>query len=265
MHNKLPPIALLMTAYNRQPMLERTLLSLEEEIPLLDIVLVDDGSHPPVTIERFRHYPITLIRLERNQGAMAASNEGLKHIYSKDYEYIARLDSDDVVINQRFGKQLSFLRDNPDIGVVGSHFYVVNSNGKLLSLEQPPTKDDEIKNKLFMENVMHHPTWMLRTEVAKKVGFYNTSYLAGGDTEFCWRLLQVTKAANIPEPLIKYQVGSKESISRSRRFIQLFNTMKLKIKYFDPKNPYAYMGMVISILDILYVLAFVRKIRKLVS
>jgi glycosyltransferase involved in cell wall biosynthesis len=265
MHSKLPPIALLITTYNRQYMLERALLSLEEEIPLLDIIVADDGSNPPITIERFPHYPITLIRLEHNQGAMAASNEGLKHIYSKDYEYIARLDSDDVVINGRFSKQLSFLKDNPDIGVVGAHFYVVNSSDKILSLEQPPTKDAEIRNKLFMENVMHHPTWMMRTDIAKKVGFYNTNYIAGGDTEFCWRLLQVTKAANIPEPLIKYQVGSKESISRSRRFIQLFNTMKLKIKYFDLKNPYAYMGLVISVLDILYVLAFVRKIRKLLS
>jgi GT2 family glycosyltransferase len=262
MHSDLPPVALLITAFNRQGLLERALVSLEPELSLLDIVLIDDGSNPPINIDRFSHYPITLIRLKKNQGAMAASNEGLKHIYSRGYEYMARLDSDDVAINNRFSKQLSFLKSNPDIGLVASHFYMVDPNGTLISHERPPAEDSKIRSGLFMGNMLHHPTWMMRTDVAKKAGFYSEAYTAGGDTEFCWRIIQITKAANIPEPLIKYEVGSNESISRSKRFIQLFNTMKLKVKYFELRNPYAYYGIVISILDILSILRYLRPIKR---
>jgi glycosyltransferase involved in cell wall biosynthesis len=110
------PIALLITAYNRQSLVERALSSLEPELYLLDIVLVDDGSAPAINIDKFAHYPIHLIRMPKNGGTMRASNAGLEYIYLKHYEFIARLDSDDVVINQRFTKQLAFMRSHPDIG-----------------------------------------------------------------------------------------------------------------------------------------------------
>ena len=126
------PIALLITAYNHQDKLERTLKSLEPELHLLDIILVDDGSAPPIHIDKFLDYPIHLIRLPENCGVMRASNTGLEYIYCKNYEFIGILDHDDVVINQRFTRQLAFLQTHPDIGLVGGQYHAVSSDGNML-------------------------------------------------------------------------------------------------------------------------------------
>jgi len=258
------PIALLITAYNRQEKLERTLASLEPELHLLDIILVDDGSDPPINIDIFSHYPIHLIRLPENRGIVGALNAGLEYIYSTDYEYIARLDSDDVVINQRFTKQLAFLREHRDIGLVGSHFYVVNSNGDILSHSVRPLEDKNIRKAMHLGCVLGHTTLMMRTDIARKNGFYDRSYKVAQDYEYYWRMLAITKVANLPDFLVKYEVGAENSVSVARRRLQAFNALKIKLRHFRFFTLYSYMGLFISLLDMANLLKYTTKVRKVI-
>lgn len=259
----LPPIGVLITAYNRQERLERTLKSLESELPLMHIVLVDDGSNPPISTKSFPTYPIHLIRLPTNRGPMAASNEGLRYIYARGYEFIARLDSDDVAINERFSKQLSFMRQNVDIGLLGSHFIIVSPEGKLLSHSQCPLDDSALRKAMRIGSMIHHPTLMIRTAVAQRAGFYDESFAASGDYDFIWRLMNITHVANHPDALIRYEKGAKDSISVRRRRIQTINALKVMVKHFDPLSAFSYLGLLVYLLSITDTLRYARGLRPL--
>jgi glycosyltransferase involved in cell wall biosynthesis len=263
----LPPIVLLMTAHNRQSSLEQSLASLEPEIHLLDIVLVDDGSGPSIiNIDKFSHYPIHLIRLPENRGAIAASNAGLEYIYTKNYEFIARLDSDDIIINQRFTRQLEFMRLHPEIGIIGSHFHV-NIAGYILRDFYRPIDNKSIKKAMYIGNMLHHSTLIMRTDTARKTGFYDVSFKVAGDYDFCWRMLDITQAANLPDALIEYEYSRSGSLSSSRRHLQIRNGLRIKLRRFNALNVYAYCGILASLMDMAGITnsEYVSKIKKYIA
>ncbi len=242
--------------------MERTLRSLEPELHLLDIVLVDDGSSPPIRLDSFLDYPIHLIRLPHNSGAAAAANAGLKFIYEQDYQYLARIDSDDVAINGRFGKQLNFMTENQDIGVCGAQFRAVNDAGHVVYSSKLFEHNQSIKQILSISLMLHHPTLIIRTDIAKKIGFYDEKLIAAEDYDFCWRLLKLCKAANLPDFLINYETGSTNSLSTGKRKQQAINGLKVKLRYFEICNPCAYIGIIASALDIVGVLKYVASFKK---
>ena len=51
-----------------------------------------------------------------NQGQSKASAEGFKYL---KHEIFARMDSDDICVEDRFERQLEVIQNNPEIGVVG--------------------------------------------------------------------------------------------------------------------------------------------------
>ena len=256
------PIVVLITAFNRQSKLERTLKSLQPELHLLDIVLVDDGSNPPIQLNEFSDYPIYLITLPHNVGAATAANAGLRYIYEKDYEYIARIDSDDVAINGRFTKQINFMREHQDIGVSGSQFHAVNDIGQVVYSSELFESNQSIKQILAISLMLHHPTLIIRTHIAKKTGFYDEKMIAAEDYDFCWRLLKLCKTKNLPEFLINYEIGSIDSLSTGKRKLQAINGLKVKLRYFEKRNPQAYIGIIASVLDIVGVVKYFANFKK---
>lgn len=102
---------------------DRALLSITKNQTIVpdEIVLVVDG---PISddlnnvIEKYAtEYPIfNLIRLEKNMGLGNALRLAVE---SAKYELIARMDSDDVSVPDRFEQQLTYLANNPSVGIVG--------------------------------------------------------------------------------------------------------------------------------------------------
>jgi glycosyltransferase involved in cell wall biosynthesis len=256
------PIALLIPAYNHQDRLAKTLASLEPDLHLLEIILVDDGSTPPISIDKFPHCPIHLIRLPANRGIVGALNAGLEYLYAQHYEFIARLDSDDVVINQRFTKQLAFLRTHPDIGLVGSLFHVVNREGHILSNSVRPLEDANIRKAMHIGCMLGHPTLMMRTDIARTTGFYDKAYPHAEDYEFYWRMLAHTKVANLPDYLVQCAISTAGAISKDNQRRQALSALKIKLHHFRFLSIFAYMGLIISLLDVTDTLKYTIKVRK---
>jgi len=246
------PIALLITVYNNQSGLEKTLLSLIPDSALMDIVIVDDGSALPVDLSKFSELSIHLIRLPNNLGIETAANMGLEYLYGCHYEFLARIDAGDVALNHRFSKQLAFLRENPAIGIVGSRINVVNTHGNLVFSTYHPIKDREIRNAMCFSNILHHPTLMVRTDVMKKIGFYSPRFFATGDYDLCLRILKITKAENMAEHLLNYEWDNQNSISNKTRRLQKMNALKVQLLHFDKYNIYSYMGVLRSFIQIIF-------------
>ena len=75
-----------------------------------DIILVDDFSIPSIhlPIELLQHPRVNLIRHEKQRGASAARNTGIKNCKS---EWIGFLDSDDIFIPNTLGRRLKFVKE----------------------------------------------------------------------------------------------------------------------------------------------------------
>ena len=90
------------------------------------VLVVDDGSTVPVTPASIKsgikiNFPLFVLRNEVNKGITAALNSGLKWIEEKGAaNYIARLDCGDLCAPDRFYKQMDFMQNHPDVGLLGS-------------------------------------------------------------------------------------------------------------------------------------------------
>jgi len=113
------PFTILMSVYNgeKSTNLNDCFKSLESQTRMAEqLVLVEDGplsSELNEVIDRYRKVlKINSIKLPVNIGLAGALNEGLKYCA---YNFVARMDSDDIARPDRFEKQLSFLEVNPHI------------------------------------------------------------------------------------------------------------------------------------------------------
>lgn len=86
-----------------------------------EVVLVEDGPLSPdlsaVIAQYKQQFPQWVsVVLPENKGLGIALNEGLSHC---SYEWVARMDSDDVALPNRFETQWNFILKNPQWDVVG--------------------------------------------------------------------------------------------------------------------------------------------------
>jgi glycosyltransferase involved in cell wall biosynthesis len=238
------PIALLIPVFNRQEKLDRALRSLASEADLLTVVVIDDGSEPPVLIESPSPLDVHLIRIPANEGIARALNAGLDYVFERPIPYIARLDSDDVAIAGRFRKQLDFLEAHPSVGMCGTGYHECSPDGRIVSTVLPPGTDAGIRAGMHLRTTLWHPTVMIRTSVARAVGHFDPA-LTCEDLDYFMRVLDVAEAANLPEALIRYEVGSADSLTgtAARRRALAREILHLKWRRRQPLNPLWWLGV----------------------
>ena len=116
-------LSVLMSVYRKESpaFLSECLDSLALQTFLPDeVVIVEDGPLGE-ELERVigvyrKRLPIVSLRLPANVGLGAALQKGLDKCRG---EYVARMDSDDICIPDRFRQQVDYLERNPQIAVVG--------------------------------------------------------------------------------------------------------------------------------------------------
>ncbi len=223
-----PRIAVLIPAYNAEKIILPALESLRANAEPHDVYIVDDGSFE----ELQKFVPpapnLTIIRAEYNLGITGALNFGIKYILQRDYDFIARFDTDDKSAADRLARQREFLDLHPDIVMVGTWARVVSGAGEAMFYLNHPTDHDAIVKSLYYNSTFVHPSLMIRTSVLREVGSYDPIYNGAEDYELVRRIARYGKVANIPAYLIDYTY-SPEGISLSKRRLQL--RMRLKVQW----------------------------------
>lgn len=240
-------LALLIPVYNNQHGLQRSLAALTDEVPL-DIVVVDDGSTPPIRLPEVPPpHRAFLLRLEENKGIEHALNHGLGWILERGYEYVARLDAGDIPLPGRFLKQTEFLDENPEYALVGGQVQFVRPDGEEVFRERFPTEDAQIRRIMHARNCFIHPAVMIRASALKAVGLYSDRYKAAEDFELFFRIVQRFKVANLPDYVVRYEVNPK-GISLTRRREQVLSRLKVMLLHFDPRIKESWLGLVKNLL-----------------
>ena len=104
---------------------------------------------------------VTYLSLEENKGLAVALNFGLEFAMENNASYIARMDADDICIEDRFKKQIDFLLNNRKIDVVGGAIEEINEDssptGKVIKY---PKTHLECKRFFQYRDPLAHPSVM---------------------------------------------------------------------------------------------------------
>ena len=201
-----------MTAYSGTTVeqFERSVASLTTQTrPAEEVLVVVDGPVPPeldaaVDAAAAAHPSVRVERLPENVGSGIASARGLE-LASGDL--LARHDSDDISLPNRFERQLDHLREN-DLDLVGSS--VLEFRGTPDHVVGPravPTSHEAIVRRLRINNPINNPTVVLRRDLALAAGGYSDlRYMQDYDL-FARMLAAGARAGNLVEPLVLFDAG----------------------------------------------------------
>jgi len=144
-------------------------------------------------------------------GIANALNLGLRESES---EFIARIDSDDMMAINRISKQLEILEEHQEIGLVASNYYRINDAGKIISITKTEFNQDDLKKLLIFKNIIAHPTVMFRKSTVLRVGGYRSEFEGAEDYDLWLRLLNITEIKIIEDPLVYYRLSEFQYTNR---------------------------------------------------
>lgn len=138
-------------------------------------------------------------------------------------EYIARMDTDDVVIPTRFSQQIAYLDKISTADVVGSYLQYICPHGVNKGMQDYPRR---IKRSVFglASPKVAHPSVMMRRNIVVDLGMYSYEYPHVEDLELWLRVLRAGEIHNITQPLLKYRLHPGQ-ISRQKSDEQLKNSL----------------------------------------
>lgn len=244
----LDDVAVLMPAYNGQADVDLTLASFSEST-LVHVLIVDDGSTPPIVAPALANMKIDVLRMPQNGGIERALQTGIDALAQRGFRYAARIDAGDRSVPQRLARQRAFMELHPQVAGLGMWTQVVTREGKPLFMLTPPAEPEQIRRLRFFRSCLAHPSMMLRIDAVRAVGNYRAAYPSAEDLDLFVRLMERYDCANLPELGLYYELN-EGGISATKRRRQVSSTLRLQLRYFNVANPYDWLGLAKNLLHL---------------
>jgi len=192
------------------------------------IIIIKDGILTPelesVISEWQEKLPLKVVGYKQNCGLAHALNYGLQFV---DTELVARMDSDDIALSDRFQKQMKYFIENKDCEILGTginEFY--NSDLKVLSkIRNYPVISSNSSKSLFKGTPLAHPTLMIKTTLLKQFK-YSEDTSMNEDIELWFRLITSGHIIhNLSEPLLNFRIT--DGTFKRRSFNKAINEFKI--------------------------------------
>ncbi|MFM0495814.1 glycosyltransferase [Paraburkholderia caledonica] len=244
----LDDVAVLMPAYNGQADVDLTLASFNESA-LVHVLIVDDGSTPPIVAPTLANLQIEVLRMPQNSGIERALQTGIDALAQRGFRYAARIDAGDRSVPQRLAKQRAYMEAHPQVAGLGMWTQVVTRAGAPLFMLTPPAEAAAIRRLRFFRSCLAHPSMMLRIDAVRAVGNYRAAYPSAEDLDLFVRLMERYDCANLPELGLYYELN-EGGISATRRRRQVLSTLRLQLRYFNVANLYDWFGLAKNLLHL---------------
>lgn len=202
----MPLLSVVMSTYNRENLVKETIDSvLAQTFEDFEFIIIDDFSSDS-TFEVLSSYDDKRIRLYKN-----TSNNGCTFNYHVTHNlangnYIAHIDDDDICFPTRFEKQISYLKQNPDISLLGTFVETFGENARpSWVFYTEPEKIDFLMN--FYNPICHSSIIYDKSFADKNFINYDLSCKCAQDYDFYKQfILKGGKIANLDEVLVKYRM-----------------------------------------------------------
>jgi len=143
-----------------------------------------------------------------NKGLAYSLNELTYEGLRQGYEYFVRMDADDICARDRVEKQLEFMRNNPNVDVVGSNILEFYEDGSE-RLVTYATLHEKIKADFSKKTAIPHVTAFFRKSFFDKAGLYNVNSNRNED-QWLWLsgFMSGCIFASVPSALVKVRISS---------------------------------------------------------
>lgn len=225
-------VSVVIPSYNRGKYLRQTIESvLNQTHRNVELFVVDDGStDDSLAITRSYGEKLTLLQHPNgeNRGQSASINLG---IAAARGEFIAVLDSDDYWMLDKLEKQVLFLNEDADVGVVYGNALMVDENGNKLYQRYA---DDHVESggpeALLLDCYLSIPgNSLVRHQIYDEVGEFDESLRAAQDHDMAIRLAEATRFGYIGDLMFSYRRHA-ESISAGSTLKRWRNGFKILAK-----------------------------------
>lgn len=225
----MPKISVIMGVYNDEKFLSKSIESiLTQTFNDFEFIICDDCSKDN-SLNIIKSYQkkdsrIVLIKNSSNLGLASSLN---KCINISKGKYIARMDSDDIALKDRFEKQFCYLEKNSDVAVVGTQAYFIDQTDKRFKEFNTPL-EITFKNTVRKSNLIH-PTTMIRKNVLDEVNGYSVNKFTRRAEDYdlwCKISEKGYRLTNLPERLFEY----REDINAYKKRKYKYRIDEFKIK-----------------------------------
>ncbi len=177
-------------------------------------------------------------------GLGAALNCGMKICKG---QFIARMDSDDLSVNDRLATQVKFLTDRVDIDIVGSQMTLIDHDGVAFGYKKYQLEHDDIVKHFGFQNALGHPSVMFKRKLVEAGNSYDQNFRYCEDLELWLRLLRKGyKFANIERSLIYYREDRDYERGRDN---WIYN-WKARRQNFSPSQLYSYLSIGLAFINL---------------
>jgi len=248
-----PDLSIIIVSWNVRELLQNCLCSVLAETNLaLQVIVVDsastDGS-PEMIAEQFPQ--VQLVLCQENVGFPGGNNLGLERANGR---YVLLLNPDTIVHDDALSKMVSFLEQNPQVGVVGPQ--LLNEDGSVQSSRRrfptlrtaffestwlQPYAPQAVLDDYFVRDVGDGETavveWvmgaclMTRQEVVIQVGGLDEAYfMYSEELDYCRRIHEAGwQVVYYPQARVTHLSGKSSEQAVTQRHI---NFNRAKLRYF---------------------------------
>lgn len=225
---------MLIPCYNNVAGLCRSIESIVYPASRYGLLIVDDGSDQPLTLNDLGSGipdDTGIIRLDINAGITVALNAGLRELSRRrNFRFVARLDCGDICSPDRFVRQVAYLTMHPEVDLLGSWVRFRDVNGRSSYLYKTPVGQRAIEWGMHFRNLFIHPSVMWRACALTRAIRYPDDLPYAEDYGFFYKLLTQGRADILPEELVTCELNPNGISVRYRRQ-QLKSRKKAVLRY----------------------------------
>lgn len=184
---------------------------LRQTVQAAEWVIVEDGPLTQALYDLLEEYEarcpglIKRVPLQENVGLGMALREGVLHC---SYEWIARMDTDDICREDRFEKQLALLRENPLLDICGSHMLEFCTTPDVItSKRMVPVSEAEILQYQKRRDAFNHNSVMYRKSAVLRAGNYQHALLMEDSLLWVNMMRTGARCGNVDDYLVYTRTG----------------------------------------------------------
>ena len=176
-----------------------------------EVIIVEDGPLTPELyqaleeLEAQSSIPIKRCPLEQNCGLGLALKYG---VIQCQYDVIARMDTDDIAVEDRFEQQFK-LMETENLDLLGGHIAeFIDQPDEIVSYRRVPIKHEDIIVYQRMRSAFNHMTVMFKKEMVLKAGNYEDGLYMEDDLLWLNMISAGARTGNVDQILCKVRVGA---------------------------------------------------------
>ncbi len=193
-----------------------------------EIVIVEDGPLTDELEQILTEYkeksavPVVCVPLPENKGLGLALAHGVVHC---KYPLIARMDTDDISVPNRFELQMKEFDKDPTLDVLGGYIAEFTTTPKELeSVREVPLNQKDIYQYQRKRDALNHVTVMFKKESVLKAGNYKDALLMEDSLLWANMIRVHARMKNIEDILVYVRTG--EDMLKRRGGLEYFKKYK---------------------------------------